>query len=116
MAMRYSAFALAALAAAGMASAQAKWVPLDQAKQEQGQEQVNAAKARAEGYAQAQQALSGQGVPVSASSPLPVAAPPAAGNAILRIGTEVPLRLNEELTTKGKKLRVGDRFHLETSE
>jgi hypothetical protein len=31
--MRYSAFALAALAAAGVASAQTKWVPLDQAKQ-----------------------------------------------------------------------------------
>jgi hypothetical protein len=28
----------------------------------------------------------------------------------------VPLRLSEELTTKGKKLRVGNRFHLETSE
>jgi len=55
------------------------------------------------------------GVPVTATSPLPVAAP-ATGNAILRIGTEVPLRLNEELTTKGKTLRVGDRFHLETAE
>jgi hypothetical protein len=34
----------------------------------------------------------------------------------LRIGTEVPLRLEEELTTKGKQLRVGQRFHLTTSE
>jgi hypothetical protein len=34
----------------------------------------------------------------------------------LRVGTEVPLRLVEQLTTKGKKLRVGQRFHLETSE
>jgi hypothetical protein len=33
--MRYSAFALAAVAAAGVASAQAKWVPLDQSKQQQ---------------------------------------------------------------------------------
>jgi hypothetical protein len=41
---------------------------------------------------------------------------PAVTSAILRVGTEVPLRLAEELTTKGKKLRVGDRFHLETSE
>jgi hypothetical protein len=37
-------------------------------------------------------------------------------NAILRTGTEVPLRLSEELTTKGKKLRVGQRFHLEVAE
>jgi hypothetical protein len=35
---------------------------------------------------------------------------------MLRVGTEVPLRLSEELTTKGKKLRTGQRFHLETSE
>jgi hypothetical protein len=77
---------------------------------------AEAAQARAAGYAEAQHALSGEGVPVSASSPLPVAAPPPAGNAILRIGTEVPLRLDEELTTKGKQLRVGQRFHLETAE
>lgn len=37
-------------------------------------------------------------------------------NAILRTGTEVPLRLSEELTTQGKKLRVGQRFRLETAE
>jgi hypothetical protein len=48
-----------------------------------------------------------------AASPI---APPSATNAILRVGTEVPLRLKEELTTKGKKIRVGHRFHLETSE
>jgi hypothetical protein len=41
---------------------------------------------------------------------------PVTANAVLRVGTEIPLRLVEELTTKGKKLRVGDRFHLETSE
>jgi hypothetical protein len=115
--MKYSAVALAPVAAAGVASAPAKRVPRDspQAKQEQGHPAASA-KARAAGYAQAQQALSGAGVPVSANSPLPVAAPPPGGNAILRIGTEVPLRLDEELTTKGKKLRVGDRFHLETAE
>jgi len=45
----------------------------------------------------------------------PIAAP-ATTTAILRVGTEVPLRLVEQLTTKGKKLRVGQRFHLETSE
>ena len=45
----------------------------------------------------------------------PIAAPSSA-NAILRTGTEVPLRLVEELTTKGKKLKVGQRFRLETSD
>jgi hypothetical protein len=48
-----------------------------------------------------------------AASPIPTLP---ASSAILRVGTEVPLRLSEELTTKGKKLRVGYRFHLETSE
>lgn len=38
------------------------------------------------------------------------------GSAILRTGTEVPLRLSEELTTKGKQLRVGQRFHMEVAE
>ena len=41
---------------------------------------------------------------------------PTTTNAILRSGTEVPLRVLEELTTKEKKLRVGNRFRLETSE
>lgn len=45
----------------------------------------------------------------------PIAAPSTA-SAVLRTGTEVPLKLTEELTTKGKKLRVGDRFHMETAE
>lgn len=35
---------------------------------------------------------------------------------MLRTGTEVPLRLLEELTTKGKLLRVGQRVRMETSE
>ena len=43
-------------------------------------------------------------------------AAPASGNAVLRTGTELPLRLLETLTTKGKHLRVGNRFRLETSE
>lgn len=47
--------------------------------------------------------------------PSPIAAPTFT-TAVLRVGTEVPLRLTQELTTKGKQLRVGDRFHLETSE
>jgi hypothetical protein len=46
---------------------------------------------------------------------MPVAAP-ATANAFLRVGTEIPLRLSQELTTKGKKLRVGDRFHMEVAE
>ncbi|MBV8686842.1 MAG: hypothetical protein JOZ90_10725 [Alphaproteobacteria bacterium] len=45
-----------------------------------------------------------------------VIAAPATTNAMLRVGTEVPLRLSEELTTKGKKLRVGQRFRMETAE
>ena len=60
---------------------------------------------------------------VLAQTAVPVFAPvaaapvfaPASGNAVLRTGTEVPLRLSEELTTKGKKLRVGQRFRMETS-
>jgi hypothetical protein len=50
-----------------------------------------------------------------APMPAPIAAP-ASTNAVLRVGTEVPLRLSEELTTQGKKLRVGQRFRMETSE
>jgi hypothetical protein len=42
--------------------------------------------------------------------------PPATTSAVLRVGTEVPLRLREELTTKGKKVRTGYRFQLETAE
>jgi len=56
-------------------------------------------------------------VPTAAfvAQPAPIQAP-ATANATLRVGTEVPVRLLEELTTKGKKLRVGHRFRLETSE
>jgi hypothetical protein len=57
---------------------------------------------------------------VSAFAEAPVVAPPIAApvstNAMLRTGTEVPLRLSEELTTKGKKLRVGQRFHMQVAE
>lgn len=58
-----------------------------------------------------------QAVPLAPGQPAvsPIAAPSPA-SAVLRVGTEVPLRLKEELTTKGKKIRVGHRFHLETSE
>ena len=50
----------------------------------------------------------------SVIAPAPIAAP-STNSAMLRVGTEVPLRLLEELTTGGKKLRVGHRFRLETS-
>lgn len=52
---------------------------------------------------------------IMAPAPAPIAAP-VTTNAVLRTGTEVPLRLSEELTTQGKKLRVGQRFRLETAE
>lgn len=59
-------------------------------------------------------------VVASAQSPMapimaPIAAPPS-NNAVLRTGTEVPLRLVETLTTKEKNLRVGQRFRMETAE
>ena len=106
--MSYSIFVLAAAAAAQVAAPQVK---------------VDPAQARAAGMAQAQQALGAQSAQTAVApgvqfAPAPAAAiaPPAMTSAMLRVGTEVPLRLSQELTTKGKHLRVGDRFHLETSE
>jgi hypothetical protein len=55
----------------------------------------------------------GAAVPAMVAAPI---AAPVTTNAILRVGTQVPLRLSQTLTTGGKKLRVGDRFNLETSE
>jgi hypothetical protein len=50
-------------------------------------------------------------------APVPVAiAAPATANAVMHSGTELALRLSEELTTKGKKLRVGNRFRMEVAE
>ena len=59
--------------------------------------------------------------PVAVPQPAPAAvavpiATPATSNAMLRIGTPVPLRLSETLTTKGKQLRVGQRFRMEVVE
>ena len=54
--------------------------------------------------------------PAVATPVAPPVAAPATTNAVLRSGTEVALRLSEELTTQGKKLRVGNRFRLEMSE
>ena len=41
---------------------------------------------------------------------------PASPDNVLRVGTKVPLKLSEELTTKGKKLRVGQHFRMEVAE
>jgi hypothetical protein len=69
--VKYSAFALAAVAAAGMASAQAKWVPLNQAQQQKPKpapptppvaQSTNPAQAKAEGIAQAKAALAATSV------------------------------------------------------
>ena len=38
------------------------------------------------------------------------------GTSVLRAGTSVPLKMAEALTTNGKKLKVGQRFQLETAE
>lgn len=53
-----------------------------------------------------------------APPPQPAILPPvaAAGQAVLRVGTEVPLRLSEGLTTKNKALRTGQRFRLTVAE
>ena len=55
-------------------------------------------------------------VPSAPAPAVALIAAPATGQAVLRVGTEVPLRLLEELTTKGKNLRVGQRVRLETAE
>lgn len=52
-------------------------------------------------------------VPVPAASTLTVG--PAAGN-VLRTGTEIQLKMEEQLTTEGKKLRVGQHFRLSVIE
>jgi hypothetical protein len=62
----------------------------------------------------AQEAAVAPVAPTAQVSP-PIAAP-VTSNAMLRVGTEVPLTLSEPLTTKGKKLRLGQRFRMETSE
>ena len=62
---------------------------------------------------------SAQAVPAAPANPTAMTAPivaPAGNNAVLRTGTEVPLRLLETLTTAKKKLRVGQRFRMETAE
>lgn len=99
--MAYSILALAAAAAAQAAAPQA-------AQPTQGTPQAQTA-----GGSYSSQSAAIQPATLVPSAPI---AAPVSGNAILRVGTEIPLRLSQELTTKGKQLRVGDRFHLETSE
>lgn len=48
------------------------------------------------------------------AAPLATLAP--ASDNVLRVGTKVPLKLSEELTTKGKNLRVGQHFRMEVAE
>jgi hypothetical protein len=67
------------------------------------------------GLVLAPNALSAQTATVPAPASVPIAAP-LTNNAVLRTGTPVPLKLLEELTTAKKKLRVGQRFRMETSE
>jgi len=52
--------------------------------------------------------------PATAPAQVAVIQPSAADN-VLRAGTEVPLILREELTTKKKQLRVGQRIQMEVS-
>ncbi len=54
-----------------------------------------------------------QTVPVRSDSPI---IPVPSANSVLRVGTEVALKLTEELTTKDKHLKTGQRFRLETAE
>jgi len=56
-------------------------------------------------------------VPAMAAEPAALTAviEPSRPESVLRAGTEVPLTLREELTTKKKKLRVGQRIQLEVA-
>jgi hypothetical protein len=91
---------LSIFAVAAAAAAQVHWTPLYSPPPKQARPQVTAPAPIQPVFA--------------APPPAPIAAPQTA-NAVLRVGTEIPLRLIEELTTKGKKLHVGDRFHMETA-
>lgn len=67
------------------------------------------------GHAQSAQTLTAAGQGDSMQTAV-VAAPVAQTGAMLRAGTSVPLRTIVELTTNGKRLKVGHRFELETTE
>lgn len=64
----------------------------------------------------ATQAHAQQTAPAPALAPAaPTVVEPAAPSNILRAGTEIPLLVREELTTREKKLRVGQRFQMEVA-
>lgn len=62
----------------------------------------------------------GSGAVAQTATPMPAPVAPimagASDAAVLRIGTKVPLKMSEELTTKGKQLRVGQHFNMEVAE
>ena len=103
-----SSFVLAALAAAQAAapSSGVRWVPVDEARRAEAAQGADCSSARDPG-------ASGRPAICDAGSASRSNLRAGTANAVLRVGTEIPLRLSQELTTKGKKLRVGDRFHLE---
>ncbi|MEH6660533.1 MAG: hypothetical protein V7679_02695 [Parasphingorhabdus sp.] len=70
--------------------------------------------AAANANAQEVTAEAAQAAPVAKKEVAPVAAP-ATTNAVLRAGTPVSLTLMEEITTKKKAAKVGQRFILEVS-
>ena len=108
----FSSFVLAALAAAQSAapsSSGVKWVPVDEARR------AEAPKARTVPQPVIQAVPATPQYVMQAAPIAPISAP-ATANAVLRVGTEVPLKLSQALTTARKKLRVGDRFHLEVAE
>jgi len=51
---------------------------------------------------------------VQTASPVAIEAPRTA-NAVLRAGTPITLRIQEEVTTKGKRARVGQRINMEVA-
>ena len=65
--------------------------------------------------AMAQETTESAAAPISAAAPQVGVIKPAQQENILRAGTEVPLVMREELTTKKKAVRVGQRFQMEVA-
>ncbi len=62
-------------------------------------------------------AASAQTAPAAVPAPATSATlRPVSGENVLRSGTPVPLKMSEMLTTKGKKLKVGQRFNMEVAQ
>jgi hypothetical protein len=94
--MKYFAFALVAVAAAGSASAQStsqKWTPLNQSPPTPAQQAQPAAPV------------------IAPAAPQAVILAPASGS-VLRAGTEVPLRMEEGLDSNDKSLREGQQVRM----